>query len=247
MQSTRLLELSEDLSRSSNCDEFWDRIMQELQRYGVTSVFYGAASSRKEMLEQGYHSTLFMRSNHPEGYFEALGSVEFLDNDLSVEHVVHNSFPIFWHEEPDFSQFTAQQKDDWFISNDFGMEVGVTVATASFSARNLGGFGLCMAGLGANEFQRLWRSEEANIQQILGMLDVGMRQQHLSSIIGLAPREIEVLKWLANGLRPHEIADRLNIGYRTVDKYIAGFKRKLDARTRDHAVAKALLLGIVQV
>jgi DNA-binding CsgD family transcriptional regulator len=53
------------------------------------------------------------------------------------------------------------------------------------------------------------------------------------------------LAWLAAGLRPDEIADRLVIGYRRVDKYVVIAKEKLRARTRDHAVARAVILGLI--
>jgi DNA-binding NarL/FixJ family response regulator len=55
----------------------------------------------------------------------------------------------------------------------------------------------------------------------------------------LTDREQEVLACLSEGLRNVEIAERLAISPRTVDKHVEHILRKLDARSRLHAVALA--------
>jgi DNA-binding NarL/FixJ family response regulator len=55
----------------------------------------------------------------------------------------------------------------------------------------------------------------------------------------LTDREQEVLARLSEGLRNVEIAERLAISPRTVDKHVEHILRKLDARSRLHAVALA--------
>ncbi|AOZ71013.1 hypothetical protein LPB142_10475 [Rhodobacter xanthinilyticus] len=63
--------------------------------------------------------------------------------------------------------------------------------------------------------------------------------------MGLTPRELDCLSYLAAGLRPAEICFRLGISEKTFEKHIARAKDRLRARTRDQAVAKALILNIV--
>jgi len=243
---TNLLELSESLGHVHDVNSFWDRIGLELEEFGVTSFLYGAASSRREILDRGYHPASFIKTNYPDEYFEAVGVENFLDNDISAQHIIYETAPMFWHEEPDWDYATPEQKHDWFLSEDFGMQVGVTVATTVFDVNHQGGIGLCMGELSTTEFEKMWADKQGTIMQILGLLDIGMRGKHLQQIIGLSPREREVLTWLANGYRPDQIAYRLNIGYRTVDKYINSAKRKLNARTRDQAVAKALIFKAIE-
>jgi DNA-binding CsgD family transcriptional regulator len=62
----------------------------------------------------------------------------------------------------------------------------------------------------------------------------------------LTAREIEVLRLLANGLRNGEVAERLFVSPRTVEHHVSAALRKLDAKNRGEAVAKARRLGIVQ-
>lgn len=67
----------------------------------------------------------------------------------------------------------------------------------------------------------------------------------ISSIISLSPRESECLSLLAGGLRPGEIAASLNVGYRSVDKFINSARKKLKGNTRDHTIARAISYKLV--
>ncbi len=61
---------------------------------------------------------------------------------------------------------------------------------------------------------------------------------------GLTPREVEVLGLLAQGLHDAEIAERLFLSPKTVGHHVSAILRKLDARTRGEASAKAGQLGL---
>jgi LuxR family transcriptional regulator len=58
-------------------------------------------------------------------------------------------------------------------------------------------------------------------------------------------RELDVLTLLAQGRTSPEIGKSLSISSHTVDWYINGIQRKLDARNRQHVVAIALRHGII--
>jgi predicted ATPase/DNA-binding CsgD family transcriptional regulator len=57
---------------------------------------------------------------------------------------------------------------------------------------------------------------------------------------GLSPREIEVLRLMADGLSNREIADALFVSVRTVTSHITGILGKLDLSSRTQAVAYAI-------
>ena len=62
----------------------------------------------------------------------------------------------------------------------------------------------------------------------------------------LTPREAEVLAHIADGLSHQEIGDRLSISPETVRTHVRKACERLNARTRTHAVATALRLGLFQ-
>jgi DNA-binding CsgD family transcriptional regulator/tetratricopeptide (TPR) repeat protein len=62
---------------------------------------------------------------------------------------------------------------------------------------------------------------------------------------GLTTREVEVLVLMASGLRNADVAARLTVSVRTVDHHVAAILRKLSARSRSEAIAKADQLGLI--
>jgi DNA-binding NarL/FixJ family response regulator len=62
---------------------------------------------------------------------------------------------------------------------------------------------------------------------------------------GLNPREVDVLRLMADGLDTNEIAGRLCYSERTVKNVIHGVIHRLELRNRSHAVAYALRAGMI--
>lgn len=63
----------------------------------------------------------------------------------------------------------------------------------------------------------------------------------------LTAREVEVLRWVANGKSAWEIGEILDITKRTVDAHVQTSVRKLGAANRTHAVALALRDSIIKL
>jgi DNA-binding NarL/FixJ family response regulator len=62
--------------------------------------------------------------------------------------------------------------------------------------------------------------------------------------IDLSHRELEILELLGNGLVKKQIADKLQIGYSTVDTHVGHIYDKLQVKNAPSAVGKAYRLGI---
>ncbi len=62
----------------------------------------------------------------------------------------------------------------------------------------------------------------------------------------LSERELSVLAGLARGEATEEIAEHMYLSPHTVRSHVKAAMRKLDARTRAHAVAIALTAGAIE-
>jgi DNA-binding NarL/FixJ family response regulator len=62
---------------------------------------------------------------------------------------------------------------------------------------------------------------------------------------GLSPREVDVLRLVADGLDTGEIADSLNYSERTVKNVLHELTTRLQLRNRSHAVAYAVREGLI--
>jgi DNA-binding CsgD family transcriptional regulator len=101
--------------------------------------------------------------------------------------------------------------------------------------------GVLSRDAGASQIDAAIRAVAAGlVVRLPGPMELGfgaMRETHSHAL--LTPRELEVLAALAEGLTNKAIARRLNISLHTVKFHVESLFRKLGARTRTEAVAKA--------
>lgn len=71
-----------------------------------------------------------------------------------------------------------------------------------------------------------------------------LSQSSPSSI--LTPREREVLLWLSQELRNDRISEKTNLAAVTVNFHMQSIKQKLEAKTREHAVAIAVARNLIE-
>jgi DNA-binding CsgD family transcriptional regulator len=241
----QLVELTERLRSATDLESFWSQAHAALEAHGVASIMYGAFSSTKEAQTNRHSKTMIWKSSHSQAFFEAFGFEAALDFDPSIDHCVASQDVMLWHHDSDWNSAPTALKKRVSIERDLGLHVGVTIPTTRFCPGHIGGIGVSIPEIKLSEFDRFWFDNGPEVISICGLIDMGIRHQHMSNLVPLSPREKECLEWLAAGLRPDQIADRLAIGAPSIEKYIISAKRKLKAATRDHAVAKALILNVI--
>ena len=67
-----------------------------------------------------------------------------------------------------------------------------------------------------------------------------------SSLPTVTPRELQVLKWSAEGKTSQEIAVILSLSEHTVNSYTARVQQKLQVNNRAQMVAAAIRTGLIQ-
>ena len=226
-------------------ERFWTLITEALARHGVTSILYGAVAFRSEIATRKLMKSLFVKSNHPREFFEEFGTDALLDDDWTAEFCLKETEILRWHEQGQWEAASKEQIKRAEIERDLGLLVGVSIPACRFDTGQVGGIGLSMRDVPLNEFERHWAEHGGDIQLLCSLLDMGMRRGHIASVIDLSDRERECLTWLAAGMRPEQIANRLGIAKKTVDKYLVKARLKLKSNTPEHAVAKAMLFNLI--
>ncbi|MFD8923035.1 LuxR C-terminal-related transcriptional regulator [Streptomyces sp. NPDC059569] len=79
----------------------------------------------------------------------------------------------------------------------------------------------------------------------IGTLQRGATSLSGGAASGLAPREVDVLRLVAEGMDTGEIATKLSYSERTVKNVMHGLTTRLQLRNRTHAVAYALREGYI--
>src|SRR3546814_4562202 len=75
--------------------------------------------------------------------------------------------------------------------------------------------------------------------------DLADMNDHNDCASGLTCREYQILELVAQGFSAKEVAQRIDIAPRTVERHIDNVRLKLQARNRTHMVAKAIAANLL--
>ena len=187
---------------------------------------------------------------YPDWWSEWWWENDFEGHDHVAQHCMQRVEPILFGIDIDSDNpaATPQSLESSRVAWDgFGLRNAIVFPVHSPLGRPAGGltFGVHTKG---DEFRRL-------LDDIQPVLHVAAMAAHIriqalflkerTDGIRLSNRERECLLWLAKGLRTARIAHRLGIREVTVNFYVGKAKKKLGVLTREQAVAKAILLGLI--
>jgi two-component system, NarL family, response regulator LiaR len=100
----------------------------------------------------------------------------------------------------------------------------------------------CAAGIWAG---LRWHRRQAPLPET-NTPDLNVEMGHAAIIkLGITPRELEVLRHIANGLSNQQIADTMYVSLNTVKTHTSHVFAKLDVQRRTQAIQKAKELGIL--
>lgn len=244
-----LIDLSEDMRNAADPFVPFERFVAAR---GARGFFYGFMAMTSDRQILGYTGALYSRHTYPTAWSDAVGEQALLDNDISLDMMAGGQDYTPWRPE-DYDAFIGgmrpAQRRQYELEQDLGIRYGASlILDKGFDGEGVSGLGYWHEDMVSPQaFDREWAEHGPAIWQAGRMLDTAVRRERPNLLIRLSPREQDCLSWLAVGQRPAEICWRLQISEKTFEKHIARAKAKLKSRTRDQAVAKAVLLGLVQV
>lgn len=181
-------------------------------------------------------------NNYPEDWQACYQSREYLAVDPTVKHALRSALPLLWSDE-----LFGGSRDFWEEARSFGLEVGWaqpchgpqgTVGLLTLARSNER---LTEQELHDKTQKMVWLSQVAHI----GMSRCLLPKLMPETCVMLTNREIEVLRWTAEGKTSLEIADILRIAKRTVDFHVNNAIEKLGVNNKTAAAIRAAMLGFL--
>lgn len=185
-----------------------------------------------------------VESGWPEPYQLIYAEREFTLRDPTVAHCMTTSDPLWWNEQ----MYSKENYEILEESRHYGLRHGLSVAV------HPGGGSKSMLSLARDKPFSLDTQEGKLAAEggavLANCLHVAAERLRVPELIAehrprLTPRELEVLKWAAEGKSSGVIADLLNISAAAVGWHTGNLYRKLKVATRLQAVTKAAALGLL--
>lgn len=230
----KLLELAETLSNRTTLDDIWSAVCDGLAAMGLPEVSWGHVDPKEDP-----PSGRAIRSTVPIGFWEEY---------LAAGHYVHD--PVVLHFLQTDDPFVDHY--GWHDPNRIPVELrDLAFARFAVAERSLGRSKIGILSMGSDFDAEGWREHvDRNMTQLT--LAARMCAAYLATVEPpteaprLSPREAECLTLLAQGHRNDRIAERLGLHRATVEMHIVRARRKLGGKTREQAVAQAVLTGAIR-
>ena len=235
----RTYEIIDKFNRAATPQGICDALTSFTSNYGLTSMIAGTFSSPEDHLQERH----LLVSAYPAGWMDHYFEQDYGRIDPVALRVQRDLSPFLWSESAPF----AGREDDEIVKRMFGeagefrLRAGFTVPLITLdgavAAVSLGGEDVDMPHAARGMISMI---STFAIGRAIGIRD---RKRHQRP--GLTPREIECLKWAAEGKSEWEISAILHVSEHTADKHLANAHRKLGAANRGHAVALAIRWGFI--
>ncbi len=167
--------------------------------------------------------------------------------DKFPEYCKNNHQPLIWECDPTRVE-DYDERRLFSLAADFEVRRGITVPIHQLNRETYGNLTLFFDQADLKHSERL----NQTLHDIhISALYLDARLTALRSFAPkpglLSARERDCIALLAAGYRTAQISDRLLLSDATVNEYIGNARRKLKARTRAEAVARAVQYGLVQL
>lgn len=180
-------------------------------------------------------------NNYSQEWKDRYASQNYLQIDPTVQHGMSSVLPMVWADK-----VSPSSQEFWDDARAHGLKVGW--AQSTFDARGVAGMltlarsddDLTAAEINAHSLKMSWLVQAAHegLARLIGERPAALPVQ-------LTLREIEVLRWTADGKTSGEVGQIMNISERTVNFHVNNAIVKLGTANKTAAVIKAALLHLL--
>jgi DNA-binding CsgD family transcriptional regulator len=244
MLSNQTADLLTILEKAQTFDGLWSATANYLENLGVTHSIYTFVQPRDPTTTRAWTSlpAAWCRRYLDQGYYRI---------DPFYRYCCRSFAPVGtgpdYLDDHDF--LNEQERRIVFEGGETGFRSGFSSPVRLLGEGGFGGWNFG-SSLPRRQFETLLTDRGRDLRLAgfyihehagrLSRLDDARQLQRQPQQARLSTRERECLLWLSRGLRTLEIAERLGIAAVTVDLHFKNARRKLNASTREEALAKAI-------
>ncbi|PCJ20808.1 MAG: DNA-binding protein [Gammaproteobacteria bacterium] len=232
-----------NLANISSVEEVHDACTYLLQELGFVNFAYVL-----RVPTSFSNSQIILIDNYPLEWQEHYFDQNYMGSDPTISYCSQNILPKTWG---DINLLSGKSEVGQRIMNeatDVGLKLGVAMPVHTPS----GQFGILNCSVDNDNAESI-----ADVIQAIPYVQLLASHLHeaVDRVFGLShaeaktieltPRERECLLWTADGKTAWETSVILNISERTVNYHLNNSAGKLNVSNRQHAVAKAVLLGVI--
>lgn len=183
---------------------------------------------------------MYMRNNYSPHWQERYARLNYVRVDPTVAHGMKSVLPLVWTDK-----VFDQCPEFWEDARGHGLRVGW--AQSSYDARGVGGL-LTLARSHDTLSETELRDHSLKMSWLVQVAHEGMtRLVSIATPSGppLTARELEVLRWTADGKTSGEVGQIMHISERTVNFHVNNALAKLGAVNKTAGVVKAAMLRLL--
>ena len=218
-----------------------EKLCAALKVYGFENFIYSIANA--ETTEYITHNTVSSDWMHK---YLSEGLYNF---DYAAHYCIFNSAPLAWSDMNvlDNKGMLARESSRVLsLARDFSIAKGYTIPLQKPGPFFAGISIIADKNINQKEINENFHKHYNEIRYILEIFHSYVDlSQNAKMHYKLTPREVEMLKWLADGKFVNTIPFQTNTALSTIEKQIRSMRQKLNAATNTQAVAKAVWLGII--
>jgi LuxR family transcriptional regulator, quorum-sensing system regulator SolR len=180
-------------------------------------------------------------NDYPAAWRERYEAAGYLHTDPTVQHGRRSQVPLVWDDK-----LFASATQLWDEARSFGLRVGW--AQSSLDGLGVGGMltlsrsreTITPHELECKEQQMRWLVHTAHMS-----LARVLKAKQPEKDVCLTSRELEILKWTADGKSSQDIADILAVSKNTIDFHVKNAVAKMQTANKTAATVRAAMLGLL--
>lgn len=246
MKHINLWNYIEQAGLAETPEALFELFKNTLNSLGIDQVVYSLLTEHKSVQKKAKHA-LF--SGYSEDWMKYYLEKDYENVDPAIKFMLTQSGFFQWDNlEQDFRKLTKKERTLMHEADDAGLKTGAGISL--FNGRSE----ICGMGFANSNGDIDWNDN--NMQSVVYMIASHFHMAYLELLkdniqnnqtIKLAPREEEIIKWLAYGKNIPETAVIMGRSVNTIKTNIKNACKKLDCYGTRALIAKAIYLGLIRI